>query len=71
MASSEGDKKMEIQRSGSQASTKGSDEYFTGTVRIDPLFQANEPARAIGASVTFEPAARTAGLSCSAAPRPV
>jgi len=51
---------MEIQRSGSQPSGKGPDDYFTGTVRIDPLFQANTPARASGASVTFEPCARTA-----------
>lgn len=51
---------MEIKRSGSQPSTKGPDEYFTGTVRIDPLFQAKSPARAFGASVTFEPGARTA-----------
>ncbi len=51
---------MEVKRSGSQRSTKGSDEYFTGTVRIDPLFQATGPARAGGASVTFEPGARTA-----------
>ena len=50
---------MEIRRSGSQASTKGSVEYFTGNVRIDPLFQGNAPARAIVASVTFEPGART------------
>jgi quercetin dioxygenase-like cupin family protein len=52
--------KMEIKRNGSQASTKGPAEYFTGTVRIDPLFRANAPARAVGASVTFEPRARTA-----------
>jgi quercetin dioxygenase-like cupin family protein len=51
---------MEIKRSGSQPSTKGPTEWFTGTVRIDPLFQANAPARALGASVTFEPGARTA-----------
>jgi len=51
---------MEIKRGGSQASTKGSADYFTGTVRIDPLFQAPEPARVRGASVTFEPGARTA-----------
>ena len=50
---------MDIKRSGSQPSTKGSAEYFTGTVRIDPLFQANDPARAVGASVTFEPGSRT------------
>ena len=54
------DSKMDIKRSGSQPSTKGSAEYFTGSVRIDPLFQANDPARAVGASVTFEPGARTA-----------
>jgi quercetin dioxygenase-like cupin family protein len=51
---------MEIKRIGSQPSTKGQAEYFTGTVRIDPLFQAQDPARAVGASVTFEPGARTA-----------
>jgi len=51
---------MDIKRSGSQPSGKGSTEYFTGTVRVDPLFQAKEPARALGASVTFEPSARTA-----------
>lgn len=51
---------MEIKRSGSQPSTKGLAEYFTGTVRVDPLFQAWDPARAAGASVTFEPGARTA-----------
>lgn len=51
---------MEIARCGSQASAKGPAEYFTGTVRIDPLFSAPEPARAAGASVTFEPGARTA-----------
>ena len=51
---------MDIKQSGSQPSTKGPAEYFTGTVRIDPLFQANDPARSVGASVTFEPGARTA-----------
>ena len=51
---------MDIKRSGSQPSTKGSAEYFTGNVRIDPLFQTNDPARAVGSSVTFEPGARTA-----------
>jgi len=51
---------MDIKRSGSQPSTRGSPDYFTGTVRIDPLFQANDPARGAGASVTFEPGARTA-----------
>ena len=45
---------MEIKRSGSQPSGKGPAEYFTGTVRIDPLFEAPEPARVRGASVTFE-----------------
>jgi len=52
--------KMEIKRVGSQPSAKGPSEWFTGTVRIDPLFQAPAPARASGASVTFEPGARTA-----------
>ena len=51
---------MEIKRSGSQTSGKGQAEYFTGTVRLDPLFAAPDPARAVGASVTFEPGARTA-----------
>jgi quercetin dioxygenase-like cupin family protein len=51
---------MDIKRNGSQPSGKGQAEYFTGTVRIDPLFQAPEPARVRGASVTFEPGARTA-----------
>src|SRR4249920_3136279 len=51
---------MEIKRVGWQASTKGSADWFTGTVRIDPLFEAPEPARVRGASVTFEPGARTA-----------
>src|ERR1035438_10374836 len=51
---------MEIKRSGSQPSGKGPADWFTGTVRIDPLFQPNPPARAVGASVTFEPGARTA-----------
>ena len=51
---------MEIKRSGSQASGKGPADYFTGTVRIDPLFNPPAPARAFGASVTFEPGARTA-----------
>ena len=51
---------MEIKKSGSQSSSKGPADWFTDTVRIDPLFQANTPARAAGASVTFEPGARTA-----------
>ena len=51
---------MDIKRSGSQPSAKEPAEYFTGTVRIDPLFEAHEPARTSGASVTFEPGARTA-----------
>src|SRR6266516_4453332 len=50
---------MEVKRSGSQPSGKGPAEYFTGTARVDPLFQAPDPARVIGASVTFEPCART------------
>ena len=51
---------MEIKRSGSQASGKGPPEWFTGTVRIDPLVNAPAPARVVAASVTFEPGARTA-----------
>lgn len=51
---------MDITRVGSQPSAKGPEEYFTGTVRIDPLFDRTEPARVSGASVTFEPSARTA-----------
>ena len=51
---------MDIKRSGSQPSEKGPSEYFTGSVRIDPLFQAPPPARVAGSSVTFEPGARTA-----------
>jgi quercetin dioxygenase-like cupin family protein len=51
---------MNITRNGTQPSGKGSTEYFTGAVRVDPLFEASEPARVVGASVTFEPGARTA-----------
>ena len=51
---------MDIKRIGSQASDKGPSEWFTGTVRIDPLFQAPAPAHVRCASVTFEPGARTA-----------
>jgi quercetin dioxygenase-like cupin family protein len=51
---------MEIKRNGLQPSNKGPADWFTGAVRIDPLFQTNTPARAAGASVTFEPRARTA-----------
>ena len=50
---------MEIKRSGSQPSSKGNADWFTGTVRVDPLFEAPAPARVRGASVTFEPGART------------
>jgi quercetin dioxygenase-like cupin family protein len=55
-----GGKELDIKRSGSQPSGKGPAEWFTGTVRLDPLFRAANPARAGGASVTFEPGARTA-----------
>ena len=51
---------MEIKRVGWQASAKGPSEWFTGSVRIDPLFQAPDPALVSGANVTFEPGARTA-----------
>ncbi len=51
---------MDIKRSGSQPSGRGPTEYFTGTVRVDPLIEADAPARIFAASVTFEPGARTA-----------
>ena len=51
---------MDIKRSGSRPSGKGPAEYFTGSVCVDPLMQAPDPARVVGASVTFEPGARTA-----------
>ncbi|MGE6785411.1 (R)-mandelonitrile lyase [Ensifer adhaerens] len=51
---------MEIKRSGSQPSAKGPEDWFSGTVRIDPLFPVRVPARAAGNAVTFEPGARTA-----------
>ncbi|EJT05545.1 cupin domain-containing protein [Rhizobium sp. CCGE 510] len=51
---------MDIKRSGSQPSAKGPADWFTGSVRVDPLFAVTSPARAAGASVTFEPGARTA-----------
>jgi len=51
---------MEIKRVGSRPSAKGAAEWFTGAVRIDPLFDAAEPARVAAAQVTFEPGARTA-----------
>ena len=51
---------MDISRSGSQPSAKGPEDWFSGTVRIEPLFAVREPARAAGNAVTFEPGARTA-----------
>ncbi|MBV7517489.1 cupin domain-containing protein [Ensifer sp. ENS12] len=51
---------MEIKRSGSQPSARGTEDWFSGTVRIDPLFAVREPARTAGNAVTFEPGARTA-----------
>jgi quercetin dioxygenase-like cupin family protein len=51
---------MDIKRNGSQPSGKGPTDYFTGAVRVDPLFQAPAPARVLGGHVTFEPGARTA-----------
>jgi quercetin dioxygenase-like cupin family protein len=51
---------MEIKRAGAEPSGKGPAEWFSGAVRIDPLFSAPDPARAVGALVTFEPGARTA-----------
>lgn len=51
---------MELKKSGTQASFRGPEDSFTGAVRIDPLFQAPDPARILVVSVTFEPGARTA-----------
>jgi quercetin dioxygenase-like cupin family protein len=51
---------MDVQRAGSQPSAKGPADYFTGTVRIDPLFPATEPSRVSAGVVTFEPCARSA-----------
>ncbi|HWK10536.1 MAG TPA: cupin domain-containing protein [Vicinamibacterales bacterium] len=51
---------MNIQRNGSQPSAKGPADYFTGNVRIDPLIATTAPARLTGATVTFEPGARSA-----------
>jgi quercetin dioxygenase-like cupin family protein len=51
---------MDIKRSGSEASRRGPSDWFTGTVRIDPLFHAPDPGRVSGAHVTFEPGSRTA-----------
>ncbi len=51
---------MQIKRSGTEESRKASAQWFTGSARIDPLFQAPEPARVSGGHVTFEPGARTA-----------
>ena len=51
---------MDIKRVGSQSSSKGPADWFTGAVRIDPLFDRSDPARVSGACVTFEPGARTA-----------
>ncbi|NOK37174.1 cupin domain-containing protein [Corallococcus exercitus] len=59
-ASRESAQGLSITRGGSQPSSKGPAENFTGSVRVDPLFQANAPARTSGASVTFEPGARSA-----------
>jgi quercetin dioxygenase-like cupin family protein len=55
-----GDIRMEIRRIDSQPTRKGPAKWFTGSVRIQPMFDSPEPARARGASVTFEPGARTA-----------
>ena len=60
LAKDERSETMQITRAGSQPSSKGSPDYFTGTVRIDPLFPVRDPSRVSAASVTFEPGARTA-----------
>lgn len=51
---------MEIKRAGSRPSRKGEEEYFTGNVRLDPIFEAEDPGRAMSVNVTFEPGSRTA-----------
>ncbi len=51
---------MDIRRTGTQPSGKGPADYFTGAVRVEPLFEACDPGRAVGATVTFEPGSRTA-----------
>ena len=51
---------MEIMRNGSRRSSVPPEDWFTGSVRLDPLFDAGEPARVVAASITFEPGARTA-----------
>src|SRR6478752_1963618 len=53
-------KTMDIKRNGSRPSGKGPEAYFTGTVRVDPVFQVGDPARVAGGNVTFEPGARSA-----------
>lgn len=60
VASGDRPQSVEITRNGSQPSTEGSADYFTGSVRINPLFPVHEPSRASGASVAFKPGARTA-----------
>src|SRR5437016_12287822 len=60
VGSNQGAQMIPITRSGSQPSSTGSAQYFTGSVRIDPLLQAKHPSRASGARVTFEPGARRA-----------
>jgi quercetin dioxygenase-like cupin family protein len=60
VSSGHGAEAVEITRNGSQPSTKGPAENFTGSVRVDPLFPVRGPSRTSGASVTFEPGARTA-----------
>jgi quercetin dioxygenase-like cupin family protein len=59
-ASNQDAQTITIARNGTQPSNKGPAQYFTGTVRVDPLFQAREPSRTSGAYVTFEPGARSA-----------
>ena len=59
-SSLQGSQTIRISRSGSQPSSKGPVEHFTGSVRIEPLFSVHDPSRAVGGSVTFEPGARTA-----------
>lgn len=59
-ASAHADETITVTRSGSQPSNKGSAQFFTGSVRVDPLFPANAPSRVSGGLVTFEPGTRSA-----------
>ena len=64
-----GGQSMDIKRNGSRPSTTPPEAYFTGSVRVEPVFQVGDPVRLNGGSVTFEPGARTAGIPIRSARR--